>query len=33
MANRRNLLSVFIDIEKAYDMTNKEVLLAMAFQV
>ena len=36
MANKHNVLSVFIDIEKAYDMVNKEVLhpscLAMAFQ-
>jgi len=29
MANKHNVLSVFIDIEKAYDMVNKEVLLSM----
>jgi len=28
MANKHNVLSVFIDIEKAYDMANKEVLLS-----
>jgi len=28
MANKHNVLSVFIDIEKAYDMVNKEVLLS-----
>jgi len=27
MANKYNVLSVFIDIKKAYDMVNKEVLL------
>jgi len=27
-ANKRNVLSVFIDIEKAYDMMNKEVFLS-----
>jgi len=37
MANKHNVLSVFIDIEKAYDMMNKEVvlskLLSLAYQV
>jgi len=28
MANKHNVVSVFIDIEKAYDMVNKEVLLS-----
>jgi len=28
MANKHNVLSVFIDIEKAYDMVKKEVLLS-----
>ena len=28
MANKHNVLSVFIDIEKAYDMVNKQVLLS-----
>jgi len=28
MANKHNVLSVFIDIEKTYDMVNKEVLLS-----
>jgi len=28
MANKHNVLSVFIDIEKVYDMVNKEVLLS-----
>ena len=28
MANKHSLLSVFIDIEKAYDMVNKQVLLS-----
>jgi len=28
MANKHNVLSVFIDIEKAYDMVNKVVLLS-----
>jgi len=28
MANKHNVLSVFIDIEKAYDMVNKQALLS-----
>jgi len=28
MSNKHNVLSVFIDIEKAYDMVKKEVLLS-----
>jgi len=28
LANKHNVLFVFIDIEKAYDMVNKEVLLS-----
>jgi len=28
MSNKHNVLSVFIDIENAYDMVNKEVLLS-----
>jgi len=28
IANKHNVFSVFIDIEKAYDMVNKEVLLS-----
>jgi len=28
MANKHNVLSVFTDIEKAYNMVNKEVLLS-----
>jgi len=28
MVNKHNVLSVFIDIEKAYDMVNKKVLLS-----
>jgi len=28
MANKDKVLSVFIDIEKAYDMVKKEVLLS-----